>query len=104
MDVRATLQNFALIELMIQILQIDLFGLGKVLTPMDPIEYGYQKPLLFYLMQVLALAWCESVGALMVDAYRADAFGCMTFKESLVGGPPWFENLEIIPNGFGDYL
>ena len=32
-DVRATLQNFALIELMILILQINLFGLGKMLTP-----------------------------------------------------------------------
>ena len=49
-DIRATLQNFALIELIIQILQIDLFGLGKELTPMDPKEYGYQKPLVVYLM------------------------------------------------------
>ena len=49
-DERASLQNFALIKLMTQILQINLFGLGKVLTPMDPIRYGYQKPLLFYLM------------------------------------------------------
>ena len=32
-DVRATLLNFALIELMFQIQQISLFGLGKVLTP-----------------------------------------------------------------------
>ena len=32
-NIRATLQNFAMIELMIQILQISLFGLGKVLTP-----------------------------------------------------------------------
>ena len=44
------LAKFALIELMIQILQIDLFGLRKVLNPMDPIEYGYQNSLLFYLM------------------------------------------------------
>ena len=45
MDVRVTLQNFVMIGYIIQILQIDLFVLGKVLTPMDPIEYGY--PLLF---------------------------------------------------------
>ena len=50
MDVRATLQDFVMIKYMIQILQINLFGLGKVQTPLDPIEYGYQKPLLFYLM------------------------------------------------------
>ena len=49
-DVRATLQNFVLIELMILILQISLFGLGKELTRMDPKEYRYQKPLLLYLM------------------------------------------------------
>jgi len=49
-DVRATLQNVVMIGYMIQILQLSLFGLGKVLTPMDPIEYGYQKPLLFYLI------------------------------------------------------
>ena len=46
-NVRAILQNFTLIELMIQILQIDLFGLGEELTPIGPIRYGYQKPLLF---------------------------------------------------------
>ena len=45
-DVRATLQNFVMIGYMIQILQIDLFGLEKELTPMDPKEYGYQKPIL----------------------------------------------------------
>ena len=49
-DIRATLQNFAMIELMIQILQTNLFGLGKVLNLMDPIEYGYQNPPLLYLM------------------------------------------------------
>ena len=49
-DVRATLQSFVMIEYVMKILQIDLFRLGKVLTPMDPIRYGYQKPLLFYLM------------------------------------------------------
>ena len=42
--------KFCFDGLMIQILQIDLFGLGKELTPMDPKEYGYQKSLLFYLM------------------------------------------------------
>ena len=41
-DVRATLQNFITIGYMMQILQIIFFGLGNVLTPMDPIEYGYQ--------------------------------------------------------------
>ena len=49
-DVRATLQNFVIIGYMIQILQTNLFGLGKELTPMDPKEYKYQKSLLFYLM------------------------------------------------------
>ena len=49
-DVRATLQDFVMIGYIMKILQIDLFGLGKVLTLMDPIEYGYQRPLLFYLM------------------------------------------------------
>ena len=33
MDVRSTLQSFVMIEYIIQILQISLFGLGKVLTP-----------------------------------------------------------------------
>ena len=46
---KSHLAKFALIKLMIKILQIDLFGLGKVLTPMDPIWYGYQNLLLFYL-------------------------------------------------------
>ena len=49
-DVMVILQNFVMIGLTIQILQIKLFGLGKVLTPMDPRRYGYQNPLLFYLM------------------------------------------------------
>ena len=49
------LAKFTLIELMIQIFQIDLFRLGKELTPMDPKEYGYQKSLLFYFMQGWAL-------------------------------------------------
>ena len=48
-DVRATFQNFVMIRYMIQILQIGLFGLGKEL-PMDPKEYGYQRPPLLYLM------------------------------------------------------
>ena len=33
-----------------------------------------------------------------------DTFGCITFKGSLVGGPPWFENIEMSPLGFGNYL
>ena len=49
-DVRATLQDFVMIGYMMKILQIDLFGFGKELTPMDPKEYGYQRPLLLYLM------------------------------------------------------
>ena len=44
------LANFVMIGYMIQILQTNLFGLGKELTLMNPIEYGYQKSLLFYLM------------------------------------------------------
>ena len=35
-DVRATLQNFVMIEYIIQILQINLFGLEMVLTPFGP--------------------------------------------------------------------
>ena len=34
-DVSATLQDFVMIEYMIQILQITLFGLGKALTPIE---------------------------------------------------------------------
>ena len=49
-DVHATLQNFVMIEYIIQILQINLFGIGKVLTPMDPKKYGYQNSFLLYLM------------------------------------------------------
>ena len=49
-DVRATLVNFVMIEYIIQNLQINLFELGKVLTPMDPRKFGYQKPPLFYLI------------------------------------------------------
>jgi len=49
-DVRATLQNFVMINYIFQILQINLLGLGKVLTPMDPRKYGYQNPPLLYLM------------------------------------------------------
>ena len=36
----------------------------KGANPMDPMEYGYQNSLLFYLMQVWALTWRESNGAL----------------------------------------
>ena len=49
-DVGPPCKILLLIELMIQILQIDVVGLGKELTPMDPKEYGYQRPHLFYLM------------------------------------------------------
>ena len=47
---RAILQNFVMIEYIFQILQINLFGLGKVLTSLDPQKYGYQNPPLLYLM------------------------------------------------------
>jgi len=42
----------------------------------------------------------------MVDAFVFDGhyFGCITFKGSLVGGPPWFGDIEISPNVFGNYL
>ena len=48
----------------------------------------------------------RDVGALrwMRSELNGDTFGCITFKESLVGGPPWFGDLEISPNGFGNYL
>ena len=46
-DVRATLLNFAMIRYM---MQLNLFGLGNELTPMDPKEYEYQRPPLVYLM------------------------------------------------------
>ena len=49
-DIRATLQSFAMIEYIIQILQINVFGLGMVLTPMDPIRYEYQNSSLLCLM------------------------------------------------------
>ena len=83
-----------------------LFGLGKVLTPMDPIEYGYQNPLLF-LFDV-------GVGSHLTWEYRCLDGGCFCawwtllwmhhLQESFVGGPPWFGDLEISPNGFGNYL
>ena len=40
----------------------------------------------------------------MRSEQNGDTFGCITFKESLVGGPPWFRDLEICPIGFGNYL
>ena len=49
-NIRATLQDFVMIEYIMKILQIDLLGLGKEVTPMGLKEYGYQRPLLFYLM------------------------------------------------------
>jgi len=47
-----------------------------------------------------------SIDVLMVDAFVLDGhyFGCITFKDVLMGGPQWFGNLEISPNGFGNYL
>jgi len=38
----------------------------------------------------------------MRSELNGDYFGCITFKGSLVGGPPWFEDLEICPHGFGN--
>ena len=54
----------------------------------------------------VGLTWRESVGALMVDAFVLDGhyFRCITFKDVLVGGPPLFEDLEISPNDFDNYL
>ena len=48
----------------------------------------------------------RDIGALMVDTYVLDGhyIGCITFKDILVEGPPWFGDLEISPNGFGNYL
>ena len=41
---KAILLDFAMIVYMMKILHVILFGLGKVLTPVDPKEYGYQRP------------------------------------------------------------
>ena len=38
----------------------------------------------------------------MRSELNGDNFGCITFKENLVGGPPWFGDIEISPNGFGN--
>ena len=48
-DVWVTLQNFVMIEYIIQILQINLFRLGKVVTPMDPKKVWVPKftPIVF---------------------------------------------------------
>ena len=64
------LTKFCYDRIHIQILQINLFELGKVLTPMDPTKSGYQKPPLLYLMQMWALTRRESIGVLMVDVFR----------------------------------
>jgi len=55
----------------------------KGANPMDPMRYGYQNSLLFYLMYVWALTWREGIGALMVDAFVLDGyyFGYITFKK-----------------------
>ena len=73
---------------------------------MDSIEYGYQNPFLFYLMQVWALTLRESDGALrwMRSELNGDLLGCITFKGCLVGGPPWFGDIEMCPLGFGNDL
>ena len=44
-----------------------------------------------------ALTQCESIGALMVDAFWAwwILHWMHLFQRCLVGGPPWFEDLEI---------
>ena len=38
----------------------------------------------------------------MRSELNGDTFGCINFKESLVGGPPWFRDLEISLNSFGN--
>ena len=58
--------------------------------------------------------WCRcglshdvrDVGTLMWmrSELNGDNFGCITFKGSLVGGPPWFRDIEMSPLGFGNYL
>ena len=40
----------------------------------------------------------------MRSELNGDYFGCITFKESLVGGPPWFGDIEMYPLGFGNDL
>jgi len=40
----------------------------------------------------------------MRSELNGDNFRCITFKESLVGGSPWFEDIEIRPNGFDNYF
>ena len=44
-----------------------------------------------------ALMWMRS-------ELNGDNFGCITFKESLVGGPPYFGDIESCPLGFGNDL
>jgi len=41
---KAILLDFVMIDYMLKILQLILFGLGKILTPVDPQENGYQDP------------------------------------------------------------
>ena len=58
--------------------------------------------------------WCRcglshdmrGVGAIrwMRFELNGDIFGCITFKESLVGGPPLFGDIEMSPIDFGNYL
>ena len=50
-DVRATLQSFVMIEYIIKNFQTNLFGLRRVLTPMDPRMFGYQNSFLFHLIR-----------------------------------------------------
>ena len=35
---------------------------------------------------------------------NGDYFRCITFKGSLVGGPPWFGDIESCPHGFDNDL
>ena len=37
----------------------------------------------------------------MRSELNGDNFGYITFKGSLVGGPPRFGDIEMCPNGFG---
>ena len=53
-----------------------------------------------------ALTQCESIGALVVDAFELNGYnlGCITIKGGLVGGPPCCGDLETSSFGFGNYL
>ena len=91
----------AIMYIMILIQQLSLFGLGKKLIPMDPKEYGYQRPPLLYLMQVWALASRESGGTLkwMRSVLKRKQIWMHHFQGELGGrGPPLVWKTREVPS------